>query len=336
MNEFSLINDYFLKLAKTKESLNFKDDCAIVNKKDINIINVDTIIEDRHFFYQDDAKSVAYKLLHTNLSDIASMGALPKYWTMAISIPLHNTKYDEKWFAEFIKELSSIQKKYKFYLIGGDTTVIDGPLTITANVFGISGKKVLKASTAKVGDVICVSGFIGDSYWGFRYLENLYRGNKSYEYLKELPKKYVNSIVKSYKYPIGKVELGQLLLKYATSCTDVSDGLWIDADKLCRYSGVKGEIYLDKILFSEATNTILHNIKDKQYGKLQSITGGGDYELLFTIKEEKLNKLKKECLTKDIYIQQIGCIKDNNNIGMFIIDEFNREIKSDYKGFSHF
>jgi thiamine-monophosphate kinase len=177
MQEFDLIYKYFYSLVAKSESLNLLDDCAVLSsfKNEKIIINVDTIVENRHFFSykskKSSAKSIANKLLGVNLSDLASMGAKPKYWTMSIALPSEYSN-DIDWIKEFVKELKKIQKKYNFYLIGGDTTSSDS-LVLTANIFGTSANKnILKQSNAKENDLICVSNNIGDSYWGLQLLNN--------------------------------------------------------------------------------------------------------------------------------------------------------------------
>ncbi|MDR2008585.1 MAG: thiamine-phosphate kinase [Alphaproteobacteria bacterium] len=295
MNEFKIIEKYFMPLARMaqQESLGLKDDCAIIQSENQIVINVDSIIEGEHFFATDPAASVAHKLLNVNLSDIAAMGATPKYWTLAISIPRESI-VNEDWLKEFCNRLEKIQNQHKFYLISGDTT-FGKQLTLTANIFAEiqPSQTPLRKSTAQMGDIICVSGCIGDSYWGLQLLLglplNISQADKTY-------------LINKYHYPQARLELGQLLINYANSATDISDGLWLDVEKLCKYSGICGVINVENVPLSAAVRNI--TAEDKV---IKSLTGGDDYELVFTISENKLEELQKKNFATPI--TKIGYVK---------------------------
>lgn len=334
LKEFEIINNYFAKLVSKKESLNLQDDCAVFSSSKQMVLNVDAIIEEEHFFSNDPASSIASKLLNVNLSDIASMGATPKYWSMSISIP-RNRLVTNSWLEEFCNTLQEIQNQYNFYLIAGDTTFTSkGMLTITANVFAEidQGIDVLKKSTAKDGDVLCVSGSIGDSYWGLQVLKDKYNKTNNIDLSKESDKEY---LINRYHYPKARVELGQILLNYANSCTDISDGLWIDAEKMCQFSGVLGVINIEDVPISQAIKNI-KNITEEEK-QIQAITGGEDYELVFSISQNKLEDLQKELSKKGFFIKEIGFIQkleSNSNKNLIVIKN-GVEVYSNKKGYSH-
>ncbi|MCL2566892.1 MAG: thiamine-phosphate kinase [Alphaproteobacteria bacterium] len=296
MNEFDIIEKYFMPLAAKagKESLNLRDDCAIITSNNQIVINVDSIIEGEHFFTADPPSSIAHKLLHVNLSDIAAMGASPKYWTLAISIP-KNRFINEKWLKEFCYTLENIQNQHNFYLISGDTTFSASNLILTANIFAEIPKlqAPLKKSTAQVGDAICVSGYIGDGYWGLQMRRDDIKNQNNF-HISIDDKSY---LINRYLYPQARLELGQMLITAANSATDISDGLWADLEKLCKYSGVLGVINAGYVPLSAA----VQNISDRDK-IIKSITGGDDYELAFTINESKLADLKKQLTVNNITI----------------------------------
>ncbi|MDR0483651.1 MAG: thiamine-phosphate kinase [Alphaproteobacteria bacterium] len=312
MNEFKIIEKYFAPLTKqaTTESLGLKDDCAVITSQNQIIINVDSIIEGEHFFPQDPPSSIAHKLLNVNLSDIASMGATPKYWTLAITLP-RNSFINELWLQEFTNTLAKIQQQYNFYLISGDTTFSNHSLMLSANIFGEIPKNItpLKKSTAQIGDIICVSGSIGDGYWGLQMRQSEVNNQALNIHISPEDKKY---LINRYLYPQARINLGKLLLNKASACTDISDGLWADIEKLCKYSTVHGVINVEDIPLSQAVHNI--TIEDKT---IKSITGGDDYELAFCISEENFAELKNI----DILITKIGYIKEidntNHHISLF-------------------
>ncbi len=335
MGEFDLINKFFLRLAKKKEALGLKDDCAVFkapNKK--IIVNTDTCIQGRHFFDEDEPKSVAHKLLETNLSDIAAMGAQAKFWTMSLSLP-NDPKYNDDWFEEFSNALDKIQTCSDCYLIGGDTTATDGPLTLSATVIGFVdiNQKPLRKTTAQEGDAICVSGYIGDAYFGFKVLEEEYKGVVST--LPPLLSEHKRYFINRYKFPKGRLRLGEILIQYANSCTDVSDGLWADLEKLCINSNKRGVLKLNNMAFSHASNYLFTKVKNPENYMIDAITGGGDYELVFTISKNKLDVLKTRLKDTRIFIQEIGEITTAKEPGLDIIYK-NKVLSVKQKGFVHF
>jgi thiamine-monophosphate kinase len=336
VKEFDIIDNYFYKLVAKEEALNLQDDCAVFKSQKQIIVNVDSIIENEHFFSTDPASSIAHKLLNVNLSDIASMGAKPKYWTMAISIP-RDRLVNEKWLFEFCNTLQSIQKEHNFYLISGDTTFSNGSLIITANVFGevAINKNVLKKSTAQQGDILCVSGFIGDSYWGLKLLKDKYKNTKNVS-LSGIQD--VDYLIHKYQYPEARISLGNILIDYANACTDISDGLWADVEKMCRFSKVLGIIDINSIPISKSVKNI-SNIEEKEK-IINSICGGDDYELVFSISKEKLVELQSLISEKNIFIKQIGYVKalektiGNNNKYIQFFDGIN-EIYTKKTGYNY-
>ena len=161
MKEFDLIRDYFTWVIKDPSvELGVGDDAALFSLKQGYqlVATTDTLIEGVHFSASTSAKDIAHKSLVVNLSDIAAMGAKPKYFTLAITLP----KIDQSWLKEFSDSLRQLSMHYNVSLIGGDTT--KGPINITINMIGIvENSKALKRSGARPGDGVYVSGTIGDA-----------------------------------------------------------------------------------------------------------------------------------------------------------------------------
>ncbi len=304
LKEFDIIYNHFHKLVSKKESLNLQDDCAIITSNKQIVINVDTIVEEEHFFSEDPAKSIAHKLIAVNLSDIASMGAIPKYWSLAITIP-KNRLVNLLWIENFCAKIAELQDQYQFFLIAGDTTFTEGKLTLSANFFAeVAKNKIpLQKTKATPGDLLCIAGYIGDSFWGLELLKHQYnKGGQSFKFLAQKDKNY---LIEKYQYPDIYTNLGITLLDFANSATDISDGFWSDMEKLCKFSSVVGRIDLSEMIFSPVVNKIINKYGDKAI--LQSICAGDDYVLAFSITKEKLAELKK-ILDKKYFIQEIGVV----------------------------
>ncbi|WP_367682418.1 thiamine-phosphate kinase [Buchnera aphidicola] len=168
--EFEIISKFFNKNQKLDQNIiqGIGDDSALIKipKNNILVTSTDTLIEGVHFFKNIHPKNLAYKAVAVNLSDLAAMGALPKWITISITIPISNTQ----WLKYFSNGLFKTLNKYKIILIGGDTN--SGPLSITINIYGlIKGKKALLRKNAKNGDLIYVTGYLGESAAGLYLLK---------------------------------------------------------------------------------------------------------------------------------------------------------------------
>lgn len=176
-NEFEIISHFFNKYQKTDKNLikGIGDDSALIKipKNNILAISTDTLVEGTHFFKNITPENLAYKTIAVNLSDLAAMGALPKWITLSITMPKSNST----WLKCFSENFFKILNQYKITLIGGDTNC--GPLSITLSVYGlIQGEKALLRKNAKEGDLIYVTGYLGESAAGLFLLQK----KKKYKY----------------------------------------------------------------------------------------------------------------------------------------------------------
>ena len=291
MNEFDLIRDYFTwPIKDSSVALGVGDDAALFSLEQGYqlVTTTDTLTEGVHFSSSTSAKDIAHKSLAVNLSDIAAMGAMAKYFTLAIALP----KIDQSWLQEFSDSLRKLSMHYKLSLIGGDTT--KGPLTITITMIGIvESSKALTRSGAQPGDGVYVSGKIGDAGFCFWKLSNdLVPSNQE---------------LKSLNCPTPRVELGLALKNLANSCIDVSDGLEQDLSHILKASSVGAVIEVEKIPISETLNVYIKDTNDWSF----PLYGGDDYELCFTVpkgNEEALKNCSKSCNVK---ITRIGVIKES-------------------------
>ena len=272
MSEFSIIKQYFSSLGAGKNVLLSVGDDAAALRVDEGcelIVSTDTSTAGVHFPDDLFPEDIAYKSVAAAASDLAAMGASPLGMTLAISLPEH----DALWLHGFSQGLAAASSDFELPLIGGDTT--RGLLSITVTVMGqcAIGQKLLR-SGASAGELLCVSGTLGDSALGLSMLQGKERGLdiefEDQEYL-----------LSRFSRPASRISLGEDLLGQATSCIDVSDGLLADAAHIADASGCKLVIDSAKLPLSAA---LVASIGRERALELAA-AGGEDFELLFSLPE---------------------------------------------------
>lgn len=310
MEEFKLINKIFYKLSKHPENLGLIDDTALItnlaNTK--SLITTDTIVQGMHFFNLDNPKSIANRLLYSNISDIAAMGGLPKYWLLNISIPKNNSKINIKWFNAFAKEIKRIQNLTNCHLIGGDTTSTNHAMVLSATVIGNTCNNLppLLKTTAKAGDYICVTGNLGNAYLGFNVLNKTINNIPPDINLQGVSQYKLKQLSKLYYYISAETQYANLLSQYASSCADISDGLIADLHKVCLFSNVCGVINLQDIPLSKDAKKFFNTTQLL----INALTWGDDYKLVFTVSKQHYNTLIAQAQQQNLNIYTIGYIKN--------------------------
>ncbi|KPU83021.1 thiamine monophosphate kinase [Psychromonas sp. PRT-SC03] len=284
LSEFDLIKKYFWKTPTKKDStvfLGIGDDCAILDVPEGHqlLISTDTLVAGVHFFEDVDAYRLGYKSLAVNLSDLSAMGATPKWISLAITLP----NVDATWLAQFSQGFFDLAKQFNVTLIGGDTT--KGPLSITISVQGIVPKgDALLRSNAQVGDIVCVSGTLGDGALGLAYQLSH----------KKLKLANAQAFVDKLELTEPRVALGLLLREHAHSCIDISDGLTQDLTHILNASNCSAQIDVDKLPLSDALQQELALVNiDPEMAMHYALMGGDDYELLFTLPQSALRILQQ-------------------------------------------
>lgn len=268
MTEFELIDRFFTRPSR-HALLGVGDDAAIIApaKDCAFVITTDTMIEGRHFLPTLDPIKLGRRLVQVNLSDLAAMGAFPKYAMLSLALP----RIDELWIAKFAEGLWNALDEYEIDLIGGNTT--RGSLALTLTAYGevpINGGRpqALLRSGARPGDELWVSGLLGDAGWALGCMTGVIESNASREQIAK------------YEAPTARVSLGCALREIATSCIDISDGLLSEANHIARASDVAIDIE-----FSQLPTTLHDAFSDARYREAatQCLLATGDaYELLFT------------------------------------------------------
>jgi thiamine-monophosphate kinase len=298
------LSKYFKPLAASSfAALNLSEDIAkikLAKGKEL-VVSKDMIVEDVHFLRKDGGYKIASKLLRANLSDIAASGAKPLYYMLGFS---KNVFMDENFIKDFALGLKDTQKEFKISLIGGDTVRSDKALFFSMTIFGsITKNKILLRSKAKDKDLIFVSGDIGDAYLGL---------NLSLDKLK-YHSKYQDYLLNRHYFPTPRINLARNLIKNNLSCSaiDISDGLLADLNHICKTSKLEAIIYKDKIPFSLAAKEILAINQKIDFRDL--ISGGDDYELIFTAKAKNLELIKAVAKKSNTKITCIGYFKKTND-----------------------
>jgi len=287
------------------------DDCAVIklSKQKYFVITTDTSLLGPHFSKDYEPNKIAYKSLASNLSDIASMGCMPKYIFMAITLPFLR----DNWIRDFYKGLNLLMKKYNLTLIGGDTN--KGSLSISFQVIGENKHKVLYRDGAKDNDDIYVTGQLGLARAALIFKRKKQKSN----YLRYKKNLY---------HPNPRIDIGIDISKFASSCIDVSDGLSKDLNNILISSKKGASINFDEIPTSKY---LLKNLTQKEI--YESLLGGGeDYELCFTAHKkyrERISLISKRHRTK---ITRIGMITKKE----LVFYSKGQIIKPRIKGFDHF
>ena len=288
MREHDLIKKYFVPLAEQfSGSLNLSDDAAIVDIPSGHqlVVTKDAISEGVHYLTNTDPALIAQKLLRTNLSDLASMGAAPHCYFLSIALPA----LDEAFIKRFAAGLAEDQKIFGIHLAGGDTIATNGVpvLSLTAHGLVPTGS-ALRRNGAKVGDAIYVSGTLADAALGLIYAADRASDSAASHaaidpaLMLRIPQDDVDFLVQRYLLPQPRLELGVQLRGRATSCIDISDGLLADMGHICAASGVGAEMMLEQLPLSSAAKKTLET-SPELWPLIYA--GGDDYELLFTLLE---------------------------------------------------
>ena len=300
ISEKYIIHKYLRNLHYNKiETFNFNNDAAYlkVPKNKQLVVTNDTILESTDFFKNDPPESIANKIVTCNLSDISSMGASPYAYTLSLCLP---DKITDTWLTKFTKKLQILQKKYNFFLIGGDLSK-SNKIIISSNFFGFVSKgKILNRTGAKVNDDIWITGNLGESSIGLAIRKKKIR-------LNNISQKYFLS---KYLYPQHCI-IGDKINNLATSAIDISDGFYGDLEKLINEKKIGACINSTLIPFSFKTKQLIRS-KIIKFNYL--LSAGDDYELLFTSNSRNSSTISKLAKNNNIKITKVGRIIEKKGL----------------------
>ena len=317
MHEFDLINNYFFKIAKkNKSALNLNDDVFFDKKRGV-VISVDTYNIGTHFYDFKSPDLVIKKILRSSISDLICKGVKPKFYF--ISGSGNKKTFTKNNLYKISKSLKSEQNKFNIDLCGGDTT-FSSKLSFTITSLGYSNK-IIYRNKAKSNDDIYVTGNLGDSYLGLKALSNKVK-------FKNKDKLF---FVDKYYKPELPLNLTKYLLKFANSSIDVSDGLIDDLAKMINRQSLSFHLFENKIPVS---NKLSNLIKKQRLNKINLISNGDDYQVLFTADIKKARIIQKASKTTGIKITKIGKIVSGKDRSL-IFDEKGKQIRAKSKGYIH-
>jgi thiamine-monophosphate kinase len=251
---------------------------------------IDTLVAGVHFPHLTPAAAIGHRALAVNLSDLAAMGARPAWALLALTLPAAA----DAWLAEFAAGFGALARAHEVALIGGDTT--RGPLTISVQLLGhVPQGRALTRAGGRAGQLLYVSGSPGDAAAGLAIEQGrLSAPGQAAPYLRE-----------RFLMPTPRVALGERLREHASACIDVSDGLLGDAGKLAAASGVGLEMFYTALPVSRPLVEAL----GEQAARELALSGGDDYELLFTVEPARAAGLERALPQQQWNYRQIGVLR---------------------------
>ena len=314
--EFDLIAKHFTR-ATPGAVLGVGDDCALLAPTPGMQLAVssDMLLEGRHFSPQDSPAGLGHKSLAVNLSDLAAMGATPRWATLAIALPEEN----DAWLTAFARGFFRMADQHGIELVGGDTT--RGALTLSVTVIGeVPPGQALRRDGAQAGDDVWVSGVIGSAALALAYRQGrLFM--EQIDAAKVLPALYL---------PTPRVELGIALRGIATSAIDISDGLLGDLGHILERSNVGATIEFAAL----PTLPVVQNYLHEAVARDGVLAGGDDYELCFTAPADKRDAVTAAALSTGVAVTRIGRI--TAEAGLAVIDADGQPLPFEHTGYDHF
>ncbi|VAX17268.1 Thiamine-monophosphate kinase [hydrothermal vent metagenome] len=328
LNELDIVRRIEKKFAGPAKGLvtGIGDDCAVIAPTlgcEV-VVTTDTLVEGVHFRCDlSPARLIGEKSAAVNLSDVAAMGAKPKFCFLSLTL---TNKIDGRWVASYLAGFEKTVKKHGVALAGGNVAMAGRDLSFTVTLMGeVKPKLKVLRSGAKPGDHVFVTGTPGDAILGL----NLSLKKKKQYSTNE------RKLIKRHQAPTPRVEWGMALAKSGavSAMIDISDGVALDLTRMMDASKTSAEIDLMRFPLSQAAFGILETGKTKTWETI--LTGGEDYELLFTVREEKFKKVMELIKQGKIDASPIGLVTKRKRKPVLILDPEEREVNLSRLGFIH-
>ncbi len=320
IDEFGLIARLLAPLAQSHAGAqSLRDDCAYIDGPDgmAWALSTDALVAGVHFLPDDPPDLIARKLVRVNLSDLASSGARPRFLLLACCFPRSS---GAAWLEAFAAGLAADCQSFGLALIGGDTVATPGPLTLAATALGdLPAGQALLRGNARAGDDLWVSGTIGDAAFGLEVA------------LGQAPEQ--PELLERYRLPRPRLELGMALRGLAHACMDVSDGLMGDLGHIAAASGLAAELWAEMVPLSAAVRARMG-----ADGLEKAVTGGDDYELLFTAPAARRQDLAALERSLDLRLTRIGRMMpaEGPDQPVRLLDGEGRPLAPPRPGYRHF
>jgi thiamine-monophosphate kinase len=316
-SEFELIRRYFTRPARSA-GLGVGDDCALVKAPTglVLAVTTDMLVAGTHFLPGADARRLGHKSLAVNLSDLAAMGADPRWFLLAIALP----DADEAWLAAFADGMFTLAEAHGIELVGGDTT--RGPRTIAITAIGtLPPGYALRRDTATAGEDLWLSGSTGDAALALAHL----RGRVALDAAAR------THCLDRLEVPEPRVALGRKLRGLAGAAIDVSDGLLADLGHVAERSEVGAEVDYEALPRSAA----LRACADRALADECLLAGGDDYELLFTAPGARRAEVERAGAAAGVAVTRIGRIVGGAR-EVRLLDARREPVAIGRRGFDHF
>ena len=316
LSEFELIAKFFTRPVR-HTLLGAGDDAALVAVspgRDL-VASTDMMVEGTHFFSDVDPDALGHKALAVNLSDLAAMGAVPKWAMLSLALPAA----DADWIERFARGFFTLAERHDVDLIGGDTT--RGPRNVCVQIMGeIEHGRALQRDGAKIGDEVWVSGHLGDAAAAVAHRKGdlLLRGPVLAHCVARLDR------------PVPRVELGRGLLGLASAVIDISDGLVADLGHICLRSGVGAQLTFESLPCSPE----LLPLRGYEPVVRALLAGGDDYELCFTAPRAQRTQIDALSGRLGVALTRVGTIVAGT--GVQVRDAHDHMLALEQKGFDHF
>lgn len=336
MNEFELIDKYIKPITQgTPEALGLADDVAVVSLNDCAkrgdgleagptsvqtfgnlVVTTDCLLENKHFFTGEDPRSIAYRLLASNVSDLASVGASPRFYTLTFC-PSAIKDLACDWVTRFFESLKEFGNKFSLKLIGGNTAATGTKMFLSATVFGCSAllhNELPYRFNAKPEDEIFISSEVGGAYLGYRVIAHEKGLLPAPFWLSYCSKSERQKLVDYYYYPKISWKFGAKIAPLVNSCTDASDGMISSVLNICNASNLQGKLKISEDIFTAQGRKILLQATDQQKIELlhEMLNWGGDYNLVFTAPQKLFCAgMKDSCEDSSLTYQVIGKLFSN-------------------------
>lgn len=320
MNEFELIERFFSRPSRSSSvHLSVGDDAALLapHANCELVVSVDMLVAGRHFFDDVEPEALGHKTLAVNLSDMAAMGALPRWALLAGALP----SADEAWLGAFARGFFALADRHHVELVGGDTT--RGPLNLCVTIIGeVPTGRALLRSGAKPGDDIYVSGRLGGAALGLAALQG--RTHLTVDELAHFRRRLDR--------PQPRVGLGLALRNVATAALDVSDGLTGDLGHILRRSHVGGIVDVAAVPRNPALDAKLASA-ERELALSCLLAGGDDYELCFTAPASERHAIAAIAERERCRVSRIGTIVAGG--ALEFLDEHGNAVRAP-AAFDHF
>jgi thiamine-monophosphate kinase len=320
VSEFDIIRRYFSRPAPGA-ILSIGDDAALIQPSAASelVVSADMLVSGTHFFPDADPRKLGHKSLAVNLSDMAAMGARPRWAILALALPALMLQADGKWLEQFAAGFFELADAHQVDLVGGDTT--RGPLTISVTIIGEAAEgTALRRSGARVGDDIWVSGQLGAAALALAHQLGRIR----------LQSDDLAACLAALETPDPRVTLGQRLTGLANSAVDISDGLLADLGHILDCSNVAGVIRMAEI----GCPACLRKYLPQPLAVTCLLAGGDDYELCFTVPKSRRPEIEMLSREQQVPVTRIGEITEGT--GLSVLDAAGRAMKLDIQGYDHF